>query len=158
MRTEIYNEKVNDSYVLWPRDSRQSFYGKCHVYETDNYRYLESYDTLMCRVDRNTGKLEKLDDYKSQTTTRHLRSFFADEGINLTTRDFYKQDKFDVKADTRSDEEWFDDFKSKYDGLCDTTKKHLANSDVFITSKEQADAVMNMSLIFDMLFRMEEKD
>lgn len=156
-RTTINGEKVLGSYVLWPRDNRASFYGKCHVYKTDTYNYLESYDTLMCRIKKDDKTFEKLDGYKSQTTSRHLRSFFADQHLDMDTKRFYAMDVNDTTSQ-QSDDEWFDDFKTKYDSLCDTTKKHLANSGVMVTSKEQADAVMNMSLLFDLLFRAEEKD
>ena len=154
-RTSINNEKVINSYVLWPIDSRKSFYNKCHVYETDTYRYLESYDTLMCRIKKSDKHFEKLSYANSQTTGRHLRAFFSDQHIDLTTKKFYAMDVNETTSQ-QTDKEWFDDFKSKYDSLRDTTKKHLANADIFITSKEQADAVMNMSMIFDLLFKMEE--
>jgi len=155
-RKTINDEAVINTYVLCPVDSRKSFYGKCHVYETDAYKYLESYETLMCRVKKDDKTFEKLSDYKSQTTTRHLNSFFSDQHLDMNTKRFYKMNINDTTSN-QTDEEWFDDFKSKYDSLSDTTKKHLANADIMITSKEQADAVMNMSLLFDILFRAEEE-
>lgn len=61
-------------------------------------------------------------------------------------------------SDAMDDDAWFDDFKNRYDHLSDTTKKHLANACPHITSREQAEAIMKTSEVFDVLFRMEEKN
>ncbi len=53
-------------------------------------------------------------------------------------------------------DKWFENFKKDYDGLSDTTKKHLANACPVITSKEQADEIMKVSKVFDAMFRLEE--
>lgn len=61
-------------------------------------------------------------------------------------------------SDGMNDDEWFDDFKNRYDKLGDTTKKHLANACPHITSREQAEGIMRTSEIFDVLFKLEEND
>ncbi len=66
----------------------------------------------------------------------------------------------DARAKSESDacEAWFKAFKSDYDSLSDTTKKHLANACPHITSREQADDIMKVSKVFDILFRMDEEN
>jgi len=39
--------------------------------------YLQSYDTLMLRVNRATGEIEKLSDYYSATTIKHINAFMS---------------------------------------------------------------------------------
>lgn len=65
------------------------------------------------------------------------------------------RDAYDT--DSMSDDEWLDNLKSDYDGLCETTKKHLANACPHITSREQADGIMRMTKAFDALFRFDEE-
>ena len=45
--------------------------------------YLQSYDTLMLRVNRVTGEIEKLSDYYSATTMKHINAFMS--GFNGMT-------------------------------------------------------------------------
>lgn len=73
-------------------DSRQSFYGKAKVEETqeiqDNVKYtiieLYSYGTLVARITKNEetclSTCEYLGQY-SQTTTRHQKEFFRQYGL-----------------------------------------------------------------------------
>ena len=74
-------------------DSRQSFYGKAKVEETqeiqDNVKYtiieLYSYGTLVARITKNEetclSTCEYLGQY-SQTTTRHQKEFFKQNGLS----------------------------------------------------------------------------
>lgn len=55
-------------------DARQSFYGKAHVIEKDGEKILLSYETEVCKIDRQ-GNFIKLWDGYSQTTMRHINSF-----------------------------------------------------------------------------------
>ena len=66
------------------------------------------------------------------------------------------RDAYDT--DTMNDTEWYENFEKDYNGLCDTTKKHLANACPHITSREQADGIMRMSKMFDILFRMNDNN
>ena len=57
-------------------DSRKSFYGKAIVDTIDNYIYLYSYLTKVCRYNKDTKEVEDLDYYPhSSTTNRHVREF-----------------------------------------------------------------------------------
>lgn len=80
-------------YELYPKyDTRASFYGKAYVIETeeeqDNIVYitkeLKSYSTIVARATTNTETnittYEYLGQY-SQTTTRHQKEFFRQEGL-----------------------------------------------------------------------------
>ena len=46
-------------------------------------------------------------------------------------------------------ERWLNNFKKDYNALSDDTKKMLANSDIHITSTEQAESVMKTAKAFD---------
>lgn len=64
-------------------DSRNSFYGKAQVVDKESgVSELYSYGTLVARITRNWNKLicEYLG-YFSQTTTRHQKEFFRQEGL-----------------------------------------------------------------------------
>ena len=60
--------------------------------------------------------------------------------------------------DDDTNDDWVEKFSKDYDGLCDTTKKHLANACPHITSREQAEGIMQMSKMFDILFRMNDNN
>jgi len=60
---------------LVPTNSRKSFYRKAYVLEgRDGTRWLQSYDTVMCSVDRD-GHVRRHSEYRSKTTDCHVRSF-----------------------------------------------------------------------------------
>ena len=64
-------------------DARQSFYGKARVKEIDGDYYLYSYGTLVAKVIKYENKtvfyyLGKF----SQTTTRHQKEFFRQNGLS----------------------------------------------------------------------------
>lgn len=60
---------------LTPTSSRKSFYGKAFVLEgKDSTRWLQSYNTIMCSVDRD-GHVHRHSDYSSNTTNRHVKAF-----------------------------------------------------------------------------------
>lgn len=46
-------------------------------------------------------------------------------------------------------EQWLNNFKKDYDGLSDGTKKMLADSNIHLTSTEQAESVMKTAKVFD---------
>lgn len=54
-----------------------------------------------------------------------------------------------AKAVHEECERWLNNFKKDYDALSDDTKKRLANSDIHITSTEQAESVMKTAKVFD---------
>lgn len=71
-------------YELPCLDGRKSFYGKAHVIEGRTGGHtLKSYNTPICFLYEENGevKLEKLSPVATQTTRRHVRSFFAFLGL-----------------------------------------------------------------------------
>ena len=74
---------------LKPTNGRKSFYGKAKLmYNPENRaHYLRSYDTTMAGYVK--GKVHRYSDYQSNTTSHHLRSFFACCGVSMTIKDFY---------------------------------------------------------------------
>jgi len=55
-------------------DHRKSFNGKATVIEDNGIKKLKSYETIVCKINKN-GKLIKLWDGYSATTMRHINSF-----------------------------------------------------------------------------------
>lgn len=55
-------------------DGRKSFYGKAKVIEQDGEKVLMSYNTDVCKIDRN-GEFIRLWWGYSATTMRHVNSF-----------------------------------------------------------------------------------
>lgn len=143
----IDNEIVLDWYYPYPIDGRKSFYKKATVYETEKYYYLQSYTTLMCKYNKENNTVERLSDACSQTTCRHLRAFFSDMRSRLTTKDFYKMP---IHQEEVSDA-FVKSFKKDYDSLNPKVKKILADSDVMVHSKEEAEELMKISQLFSLL-------
>lgn len=67
-------------YDLNCYDSRKSFYGKAKVIERDGEKLLQSYNTIVCKIDKD-GNFVKLWDGYSYTTLRHINSFILHFGI-----------------------------------------------------------------------------
>lgn len=64
-----------DIYILEPKDSRKSFYGKAKVkIYSDNTKVLQSYNTDVAKIDAN-GNVIRLWSGWSATTGRHIASF-----------------------------------------------------------------------------------
>lgn len=143
----IDREKVLDWYYPSPVDGRKSFYKKATVYETEKYYYLQSYSTLMCRYNKENNNIERLSDACSQTTCRHLRAFFSDMRVRLTVKDFYKMPIYQEEVS----DEFVENFKKDYDNLNPKVKEILANSDVVVNSKEEAEELMRISQLFSLL-------
>ena len=66
-------------YELPCYDSRKSFYGKAHVLERDGEKRLISYNTTVCKLDKN-GRFVRLWGGYSATTMRHINSFLMFTG------------------------------------------------------------------------------
>ena len=143
----IDREKVLDWYYPSPVDGRKSFYKKATVYETEKFYYLQSYTTLMCRYNKKTHSIERLSDACSQTTCRHLRAFFSDMRVRLTVKDFYKMSIYQEEVS----DEFVENFKKNYNNLNPKVKEILANSDVMVNSKEEAEELMRISQLFSLL-------
>ena len=61
---------------------RKSFYGKAKIIETATAYYLLSYQTIVCKVDKDTHEFSRFWGGESTTTTRHINGFLKDMGIN----------------------------------------------------------------------------
>ena len=46
-------------YELIPTNGRKSFYGKAKVIENNGKNFLQSYNTIVCKIDKN-GKFVKI--------------------------------------------------------------------------------------------------
>ena len=81
-------------YELYPRyDSRLSFYGKAQVLDDRSEKKLYSYNTLVAKVtfEKDYIIYEYLGKY-SQTTTRHQKEFFKQEGLsNEDIKELFKK-------------------------------------------------------------------
>ena len=62
------------TYELPCLDNAKSFYGKATVIEERGVKKLQSYDTIVCNINKK-GEFVKLWDGYSATTMRHINSF-----------------------------------------------------------------------------------
>ena len=75
---------------LTPTSARKSFYGKALVLEgKDSTRWLQSYDTVMCSVDRD-GRVRRHSAYRSNTTDRHVKAFLETFASDMEPAEFRK--------------------------------------------------------------------
>ena len=75
---------------LMPTSSRKSFYGRALVLEgKDSTRWLQSYNTIMCSVDRD-GRVRRHSDYRSNTTDRHVKAFLETFAPDMEPSEFRK--------------------------------------------------------------------
>lgn len=86
-------------------DTRQSFYGKAKIneIETKNETKLNlySYDTLVASITiKNNVKTYKYFGKYSQTTTRHQKEFFKQNGLNdKQIKELFEKDSLTLKED-----------------------------------------------------------
>ncbi len=86
---EEEHETMNERRFELPcADSRKSFYGKAHVIEKNGEKLLESYNTIVCKID-NDGDFVRMWEGYSATTMRHVNSFLAFYGINKGGKAFW---------------------------------------------------------------------
>ena len=75
---------------LMPTSSRKSFYGRAFVLEgKDSTHWLQSYNTIMCSVDRD-GHVRRHSDYSSNTTSRHVKAFLETFAPDMEPAKFRK--------------------------------------------------------------------
>lgn len=73
------------TYELQARyDARKSFYGKARVEIAYGVTTLISYNTRMLKIKRN-GDVERLSNYSSSTTNRHIKEFLKQNGMSYMT-------------------------------------------------------------------------
>lgn len=70
-------------YELTPGgyDRAKSFYGKAKVIEKDGETLLQSYDTIVCKIDKS-GEFVRMWEGYSATTMRHINAFIKMFGIS----------------------------------------------------------------------------
>lgn len=83
---EEAEEESNDTmkiYELTPGgyDCVKSFYGKAKVIEKDGETLLQSYDTIICKIDKSSEFVRMWSGY-SVTTMRHINAFIEMFGIS----------------------------------------------------------------------------
>lgn len=84
---------VHNIYELDARyDSRQSFYGKARIIDTDEGLKLQSYDTIVAEIKH--GKATVFGTY-SPTTLRHIKEFL-------------KQNRFKVESKSQIENDYLD--------------------------------------------------
>lgn len=70
-----FNNAIAQAVIDCPcYDGRKSFYGKAKIIETENGRYLQSYNTIVCFLSYG-GSFVKFWGGYSSTTMRHINSF-----------------------------------------------------------------------------------
>ena len=75
---------------LMPTSSRKSFYGRAFVLEgKDSTHWLQSYNTIMCSVDRD-GHVRRHSDYRSNTTDCHVKAFLETFAPDMDPAEFRK--------------------------------------------------------------------
>lgn len=71
-------------------DSRKSFYGKANLVKEENGISLYSYDTKVATIYANG--LAKVFGTYSQTTLRHIKEFFKQNGLKADTKKQIEKD------------------------------------------------------------------
>lgn len=92
---ESINKKEEEPETMHERrfelpclDCRKSFYEKAHVIEKNGEKLLESYNTIVCKIDENGNFVRMWEGY-SVTTMRHINSFLAFYGITKGGKAFW---------------------------------------------------------------------
>lgn len=96
--------------------------------------------------------------YSNRTWERYKYESVLDQlARKMAGKDEQNLKAFNACIDAKAQEEkdacdaWFNNFKKGYDALSDDTKKMLADSDIMLESKEQADAVLKGAQMLDVL-------
>lgn len=77
-------------YELGCRDCRKSFYGKAHVIEEGGEKKLLSYETIVCKIDKNGNFVKTWGGY-SATTMRHINSFRLENGLKAISKSEWEE-------------------------------------------------------------------
>ena len=83
---EAYNVKYygEEQEELQARfDSRNSFYKKAHTIEYNGALYLQSYDTIVAKIENGKATING---WYSQTTARHINEFLKQNGFKAMTK------------------------------------------------------------------------
>lgn len=64
-----------------PCNNQKSFYGKANQIETKDGLFLQSYETIVCYIDKKTNTFHRLWNGYSATTQKHIDSFRRLNGL-----------------------------------------------------------------------------
>lgn len=98
-------------YELIPTNGRKSFYGKAKVIECEGENFLQSYNAIVCKVDKN-GKFVKMWDGYSATTMSHINDFVKLFNIDGGGKKWYES--LEIQSDTSSVLPIYDSLKIMY--------------------------------------------
>lgn len=98
-------------YELMPTNGRKSFYGKAKVIEYEGENFLQSYNTIVCKVDKN-GKFVKMWDGYSATTMFHINDFIKLFNIDGGGKKWYES--LETQSDISSVLSIYDSLKIMY--------------------------------------------
>lgn len=89
---------VKNIYELSPVNNQKSFYGKAKIFQTvDGSVYLQSYNTLVCKIEPD-GTFTRLWDGYSATTAKHIDSFRVMNGLpKISKKEWTNLDCYPVK-------------------------------------------------------------
>lgn len=79
----LKNAAVAGSVSILPNSNNRAL-----VIETEAERILQSYDTLICSVDKETGKVKKLWSGYSVTTLKHINDFLSAYGFRFNKKEW----------------------------------------------------------------------
>ena len=83
---EAYSAKMyeqNKEELIARFDARNSFYKKAHTIEYNGALYLQSYDTIVAKIENGEAVVNG---WYSQTTARHINEFLKQNGIKAMTK------------------------------------------------------------------------
>lgn len=83
---ESYEVKENGEFVEYLQaryDSRADFYKKAKVLEYNGATYLQSYDTIVAKIENGNAIVNG---WYSQTTARHINEFLYQNGFDKMTK------------------------------------------------------------------------
>ena len=113
------------------------------------------------RAEYNGDVFRTSSTYQNRTWERYrYESVLSQLANKIAGNDSDNLKAFKACVDAKAQEEkeacdaWFNNFKKGYDGLSDKTKKMLADSDIMLTSKEQADDVLKSAQIIDAIMSL----
>ena len=99
----IPENKVNDKIITAELQAinQKSFYGKAKIHVKGSWIYLQSYDTIVCSINKDTKTFRRHWNDYSVTTSKHINEFLISNGLDhgiskkgwflipVTTQDLY---------------------------------------------------------------------
>ena len=102
---EIYEESVLRENKIAPNYTKQvSYYGKAKEIEKSDFKYLKSYQTIVCAIAPN-GAFFRLWDGYSVTTMNHINEFRINNGLKPLNKKEWKAlpiEDFNVPSEVKN--------------------------------------------------------